>query len=260
MAEIMYIGDGGAVTHGCIQTYRKALNLYQADVFDECASILRDVIKTNPPIFWKCTFLTMLCVVTEHWFRAERYRLHAEALWKLLDNNRAIHQITWIHMNQLRAELDDAYRWCSEGRPDDPEEDAKGVEEYWEEWGGKNEKEDFDTSKVGIGPAGTITRSENTSGTSMTTQLGSDTIITQSGNPDIDSNLERPSQHVRSKSDPTLHLGSWRSVPFSDNKRSLDHDHDGPEIAETKRAKQDFASANPSNTNVTVEGSSLDKD
>ena len=91
MAEIMYIGDGGAVTQTCIQTYRKALNLYQADVFDECASVLREVIKTNPPIFWKCTFLTMLCVVTEHWLRAKRYRLHAEALWKLLDNNRAIH-------------------------------------------------------------------------------------------------------------------------------------------------------------------------
>lgn len=206
----------------------------------------------------------MLCVVTEHWFRAKRYRLHAEALWKLLDNNRAIHQITWIHMNQLRSELDDAYRWCSEGRPDDPEEDAKGVEEYWEEWGGKIEREDFDTSAVGIGPAGTITGgtttgvSEDKSGASTTTQPGSDTTITQSGKPDIDSNLERRSQHVRSKSDPAPHLGRWHSVPFSDNKRSLDHD--GPEEAETKRAKQDHASAEPSNTNVTAQDPSLDKD
>jgi hypothetical protein len=94
----------------------------------------------------------MLCVVTEHWYRAERYRLHAEALWKLLDENRAFHNITETQMNGLRAELTDAFRWCWEGRPDDPKADAEGVEEYWKEWGGKDSKVDFDTTAVGIGP------------------------------------------------------------------------------------------------------------
>jgi hypothetical protein len=167
MADIQYIGDRGPQTHHLIKTYRKALNLYKADVFDECASVCREINKTNPPIYWKCTFLIMLCVVTEHWFRAERYRLHAEALWKLLDNNQSNHHISWSSMNATRRELNHAYLWCKDGKPDDPVADAEGVEEYWEEWGGKISKEDFDTSAVSTAPP------------------GSDTTITQGGTSDV---------------------------------------------------------------------------
>jgi hypothetical protein len=116
MADIRYHDDVHDPDFHNIRTCRKAFNLYHADVFDECASVLREIIKTDPPIFWKCTFLTMLCVVTEHWYRAERYRLHAEALWRLLDDNRAFHHITETQMNNLRAELTDTSRWCWEGQ------------------------------------------------------------------------------------------------------------------------------------------------
>jgi hypothetical protein len=235
MAEIPYQGDGGPQTHHLIETYRQALNLYKADVFDECASVCRETIKTNPPIYYKCTFLTMLCVVTEHWLRAERYRLHAEALWKLLDNNKSNHHISWSSMNATRRELNHAYLWCKDGKPDDPVADAEGVEEYWEEWGGKILKEDFDTSAVGIAPPGMISGvSEDISGASMATQAGSDTTIIQGENSDV---LDQPPYkilpprycHIRSQSDPAPSNIRW---PFSllDNKESLDPDN-GEEAA-----------------------------
>jgi hypothetical protein len=186
MADIQYIGDRGPQTHHLIKTYRKALNLYKADVFGECASVCREIIKTNPPIYWKCTFLTMLCVVTEHWFRAERYRLHAEALWKLLDNNQSIHHISWSSMNSTRREPNHAYLWCEDGKPEELEADAVGVEEYWEEWGGKILKEDFDTSAVGIAPPGMISSvSEDISGAPIATQADSDTTITRGEPTDV---------------------------------------------------------------------------
>jgi hypothetical protein len=274
MADIPYNGDINDPNFFInIRTYRKALTFYHADAFDECASVLHDIIKTDPPIFWKCTFLTMLCIVTEHWFRAERYRLHAEALWKLLDDNREIHKATNSVMNGLRGELNDAYRWCCEGRPDDPEADAEGVAEYWEEWGGKDPNVDFDTSAVGTDPASTMSgASENASGASMATQAGSDRTITdtyqntgEGGTTDVlDKLLSQdppPSKrgHVRSNSDPAPTNGVWRSIPFSqsDNKRSLDHD--GAEEAETKRAKQAIPSAEVPKIDVATEGPSLNK-
>jgi hypothetical protein len=180
MADIPYVGDSSTPNYlTYVRTWRKVLNLYRADVFDECASVLRDIIKTDPPIYWKCSYLAMLCATTEHWYRAERYRLHAEALWKLLDQNRSAHKLSYREMAELRRDLNDAFRWCWEGRPDDPEADAEGVEEYWEEWGGKDPKEDFDISDVGVAPVDTI--SEITSGASMATLAGSNTTITQAG-------------------------------------------------------------------------------
>jgi hypothetical protein len=129
------------------------------------------------------------------------------------------------------------------------------VEGYWEEWGGKDPKVDFDTIAVGIGPHGIgphgigphgigphgigphgigphgigphgITApvisslSEALSGTSMNTRIGSDTTITQSGATNVDLNLPQSNAgHTRSKSDPTpSHVG------LTSNKRSLDDD------------------------------------
>lgn len=73
MDDIPYAGDVRDPNFcNNVRAYRNALSLYNADADDECAAVLRDIIRTNPPIFWKCTFLTMLCAVTEHWYRAER--------------------------------------------------------------------------------------------------------------------------------------------------------------------------------------------
>jgi hypothetical protein len=260
MADIQYSDDAHDPDFHNIRIYRKALSLYHTDVFDKCATVLREIIKTDPPIFWKCTFLTMLCVVTEHWHRAERYRLHAEALWKLLDESRAFYRITETRMNNLRAELTDTFRWCWEGRPDDPKADAEGAEDYWEEWGGKDPEVDFDTTAVGIGPDGiTVPRvsslSEDLFGASIHSQVDSNATITlgEATNFGLDHSPSHTG-HARSTSDPTPSYVGLRC-----NKRSLDDDDDAEE-EDIKRVKQETASVEqPSqNTNIVTRGPSSD--